>query len=87
MYSTLSRVLLTWVPVGTALLVSTLHSRSTWLAVALGQLLLLSLSGKQISEHEAQVGQTTYATWLFLLLVGGVILLSFFFWLFADMKI
>jgi hypothetical protein len=85
MYSTLTRLVKTWLPMGCALLLALGHCshRYSWL-VGLSQCLLFAWTVSQISRREAQLGRTTYATWLFLLLVAIIILLSLGFWMVGD---
>lgn len=80
MYSTLTRLVTTWLPMGGAFLLVLGHESPphSWL-VALCQCLLFGWTARQIIRREAQVGKTTYATWLFLLLVILTSLLSLLF--------
>jgi hypothetical protein len=81
MYATLTRLVKTWLPLGGAFLIALGHGshRYSWL-VGLCQGLLFAWTISHISRREAQVGRTTYATWLCLLLIAFILLLSFAFW-------
>ncbi|TGE14623.1 hypothetical protein [Hymenobacter elongatus] len=84
--STANRWLKTWLPVVGAFVLVPVYGLNA-LGGSIGQGLLLGLTARQIIKREGEVGRTTAATWLFLLVVLILVPLSGMMWLIADWSI
>jgi hypothetical protein len=78
-------------PLGVGLLLVPLHHKdNTWwvtLLVAAGQFLVLGWTARRIYQYEAQVGQTTLATGVWVLVLLLTLGFSFLLWLFSHLAL
>jgi hypothetical protein len=86
-----TRLLTTLLPLALVLLMVPLHHKdNAWwvtLLVGAGQCLVLGWTAQRIYHYQAQVGKTTVATWVWVLVFVLTVCLSFLLWLFSHLAL
>jgi hypothetical protein len=86
-----TRLLTTLLPLLVALVLVPVHHKdnSWWLTslVVAGQCLVLGWTAQRIHHYEVQVGKTTLATWVWVLVLLFTVCFSFLLWLFSHLAL